>query len=170
MGMFSADVNDLRDLYIESLRKALSSERQIVETGLPGMIKAATNPELAEAFRTHLEESRGHAANVASILQKYQDDDSTSKCKATATLISEGESAAGDAANTSIRDVILIAGGNKVEHHEIAVYGTLRTWATLLGETDDALMLENILTEEKNADQLLDRIAQRVNVQTAVTA
>jgi len=164
MGLFSADVNDLRTLYLEGLRKALSSERQIVDKGLPEMIEVSTNPELREAFRTHLEESRGHISRLEQILSAERGDADDVKCKATAALIAEASSEASDADNESVRDVSLLASGNKVEHHEIAVYGTLRTWASLLGETEDAALLERTLEEEKNADALLTELSTQINL------
>lgn len=165
MGLFTADVNDLRELYLEGLRKALNSEKQIVEKGLPAMIEQSTNPELTQAFRTHLEESRVHAERLEQILADETGDVDESKCKATASLISEAGTEASSATNTALRDVSLIASGNKVEHHEIAVYGTLRTWATLLGEDEDAALLDQTLEEEKNADALLTRLSESLNVQ-----
>jgi ferritin-like metal-binding protein YciE len=165
MSLFSADVNDLRTLYVQGLRKALSSERQIVEKGLPEMIKVSTNPELADAFRTHLEESKMHISRLERILDAEQGEVDDSKCKATAALISEASSEASDAKNEAVRDVSLIASGNKVEHHEIAVYGTLRTWANLLGEDEDAALLEKTLDEEKNADELLTELSEQINLQ-----
>jgi ferritin-like metal-binding protein YciE len=165
MGLFTADINDLRTLYIDGLRKALSSERQIVEEGLPEMIKVSTNPELAQAFRTHLAESETHVSRLERILDAEAGEGDDSKCKATASLISEASTEAGAAQNDAVRDVSLIASGNKVEHHEIAVYGTLRTWATLLGEDEDARMLDLTLEEEKNADALLTQLSEQINVQ-----
>lgn len=165
MGMFTADLNDLRELYIEGLRKALNSEKQIVEKGLPAMIENATSADLAQAFRTHLEESRVHVQRLEQILEGEVGDIDDAKCKATASLISEAGSEADSAKNEALRDVSLIASGNKVEHHEIAVYGTLRTWATALGETEDAALLEATLEEEKNADALLTELSETLNVQ-----
>ena len=164
MGLFTPDVNDLRGLYIDELRMALSSERQIVEKGLPEMIKMATNPKLRDAFRAHLAESKTHVSRLERILDAEQGADDDSKCKVTAALISGAGSEASDAKNDAVRDVSLIASGNKVEHHEIAVYGTLRTWAMLLGEDEDARMLEETLEEEKNADALLTRLSDQINV------
>jgi ferritin-like metal-binding protein YciE len=170
MGLFTADVNDLRTLYIDGLKMALSSERQIAEEGLPEMIKVSTNPELAEAFRTHLEETKIHVQRLEEILDAETGEADDSKCKVTASLISSASSEAGSATNESVRDVSLIASGNKVEHHEIAVYGTLRTWALALGETEDAALLEQTLDEEKNADALLTELSERINVQAPVSA
>jgi ferritin-like metal-binding protein YciE len=88
-------------------------------------------------------------------------------CKAISGLITEAEDSIKDASDTSIRDITLIACGQQVEHHEIAVYGTLRTWANILGLTEDARVLDSILSEEKQADVLLSSISDGVNLQAA---
>jgi ferritin-like metal-binding protein YciE len=168
MGIFTPDVNNLHELYINMLQHALSSEQQIVDKGLPAMIEKSTSPELAEAFRNHLSESRQHIIRLERILDAEKGEVNESKCKVTAQLISSAEAEIGDAANESIRDVILIAAGNQVEHHEIAVYGTLRTWADILGNQQDAQLLDKTLGEEQAADQLLTRLSQQINVAAAV--
>jgi len=168
MGVFTPDLNNLRELYITMLQRALNSEKQIVEKGLPAMIEKSTNPDLAEAFRKHLEESKMHIARLERILDVEEGEENESKCKVTAALISSAESAIGDAANDGIRDVILIAAGNQVEHHEIAIYGTLRTWAAILGEDDDVLLLEKTLDEEEQADEVLTELSQEINVEAPV--
>jgi ferritin-like metal-binding protein YciE len=86
------------------------------------------------------------------------------KCKVTAALISQAELNVSDAKDAYLRDVVLIAAGNQVEHHEIAVYGTLRTWAEILGETDDAMLLQKTLVEEETADELLTELSEQINV------
>jgi ferritin-like metal-binding protein YciE len=168
MGVFTSDVNNLRDLYINMLQHALSSERQIVDKGLPAMIEKSTNPELAQAFRDHLAESEQHISRLERILDATQGEVNDSKCKITAALISSAESAIGDAANESIRDVMLIAAGNQVEHHEIAVYGTLRTWAEILGNAQDAQLLDKTLGEELRADEILTHLSHQVNIAAPV--
>jgi ferritin-like metal-binding protein YciE len=170
MGLFTPDLKTLRELYITKLEHALSSEKQIVGKGLPAMIEKATSPELKEAFRTHLEESKMHVSRLERILDEVEGEENETKCKVTATLISEAESTVGDAENDAIRDVVLIAAGNAVEHHEIAVYGTLRTWAEVLGEPEHAQILEKTLDEEKNADDLLSELAEQINVEAPLEA
>jgi ferritin-like metal-binding protein YciE len=170
MSLFSAEAKDLRALYVEGLHKALDSERQIVEKGLPSMIEAARNPELVEGLRAHLEESKMHVSRLERILDDDEGETNTAKCKATASLISEADSAASNAAEGAVRDVVLIASGNKVEHHEIAVYGTLRTWAELLGEPGHAAELEKTLKEEKAADETLTALSRKLNVQAPAFA
>lgn len=165
MGIFTPDLNTLRDLYTVELQKALDMERQIAEKGLPAMIEKSTSHELANAFRTHLEETKEHVSRLERILNENTGEASDSKCKVASALIAEASSSISDAKDTSVRDVVLIAAGNQVEHHEIAVYGTLRTWAELLGEDDHAAILERTLDEEKNADQLLTSLAEQINVE-----
>jgi ferritin-like metal-binding protein YciE len=168
MGLFTPDTNTLRELYTVHLKKALNMEQQIVEKGLPAMIENSTNPNLAAAFRNHLEESREHVARLQQILQENEGEVSDSTCKAMTALISEGSSSAKDAEDPTVRDVVLIAAGNEVEHHEIAVYGTLATWADVLGEERHAALLEQTLEEEKKADLLLTQLAEQINIEAPV--
>jgi len=168
MGLFSADVNNLRELYLSTLEHTLNSERQIAEKGLPAMIEKATNPQLKQAFTQHLRETQQHVMRLQAILDATEGEASEAKCKITAALISEAESQIKDAANEEIRDVVLIAAGNQVEHHEIAVYGTLRTWALTLGEQEQAAILEKTLHEEENADSMLTMLSEQLNVAVPV--
>ncbi len=165
MGIFSPDVNTLRELYKTELQKALNMETQIVEKGLPTMIENATSPELANAFQTHLEESREQVGRLKQILEENEGEATEKTCKAMSALISEGGASAKDAGDPTVRDVVLIAAGNQVEHHEIAVYGTLISWANILGETRHANLMELSLQEEKNADKLLSSLSDQINVE-----
>lgn len=166
MKIFSANIEDLRTLYTENLQKALDMEQKIVKA-LPTMVEKSTDPELADAFRDHLEQTRGHVSKVEGLLRKQTGEASASTCKVISSLVSSAEDSIKDAKDTGIRDISLIASGQQVEHHEIAVYGTLRTWAGILGQTDDAAVLESILDEEEKADELLTEIAEHVNLQAA---
>jgi len=164
MGIFTPDLNNLRELYVETLQHALNSERQIVEKGLPAMIEKATDTELKQAFQNHLRESEVHITRLERILDAETGESSDSKCKVTAALISQAESNVSDTKDLHLRDVGLIAAGNQVEHHEIAVYGTLRTWAEVLGETEHAELLQKTLIEEENADELLTELSDQINI------
>ena len=168
MGLFTPDMNNLRELYKAMLQRSLDSEQQIVKDGLPAMIDDATNNELKNAFRTHLEESREHIARLEQILQDNEGEAATMKCKVTSALISEGGSAAKDAKDNTLRDVVLIAAGNQVEHHEIAIYGTLRNLAIILGEAEHAALLDKTLDEEKHADKILTELSEQINVAAPV--
>jgi ferritin-like metal-binding protein YciE len=162
MKLFSENIEDLRTLYITDLQKALDMEQKITKA-LPTMIEKSTDEQLARAFRSHLEETRGHVAKVESLLRDAKGEASSSTCKAISALITEAEDNIKDAGDASIRDITLIASAQQVEHHEMAVYGTLRTWAELLGEDEAAELLDSILEEEKNADELLSTISDTVN-------
>ncbi len=161
MKFFSANLQDLRELFVNNLQKALDMEEHIAKA-LPTMIEKATDPQLKQAFETHLDETRGHVSKVEQLLQAYGKDD-TIKCKVIGALVTEAEDGIKDAGDESVRDVTLIAAAQQVEHHEMAVYGTLRTWAGILGQNDQAVVLESILEEERHADLLLTGIAGYVN-------
>jgi ferritin-like metal-binding protein YciE len=168
MKLFSENIEDLRTLYIANLKKALDMEQKITKA-LPTMIEKSTDPQLVTAFRNHLTETQGHVAKVERILRAATGDASTSTCKAISALVTEAEDNIKDASDLSIRDITLIASAQQVEHHEMAVYGTLRSWAELLGDDEAADVLDGILDEEKNADELLSTISDSVNTTGVVT-
>jgi len=168
MKLFSENIEDLRTLYVANLKKALDMEQKITKA-LPTMIEKSTDPQLATAFRNHLEETRGHVAKVQNLLRDVTGEADAATCKAISALITEAEDNIKDASDPSVRDITLIASAQQVEHHEIAVYGTLRTWAELLGQDGAADTLEGILEQEKKADELLSTISDSVNT-TANTA
>ena len=167
MKLFSDNIEDLRTLYIANLKKALDMEQKITKA-LPTMIEKSTDPQLATAFRNHLTETQGHLAKVERLLRDATGEADTSSCKVISALVSEAEDGIKDAGDSSIRDITLIAAAQQVEHHEIAVYGTLRTWAEVLGEMEQAAILEKTLIEEENADELLTELSQQINVEAAV--
>jgi ferritin-like metal-binding protein YciE len=142
---------------------------QKITKALPTMIEKSTNPDLATAFEDHLQQTQGHVTAVEGLLRQATGDASTGTCKAISSLITEAEDNIKDAGDTSIRDITLISSAQQVEHHEIAVYGTLRNWAEILGLDTDAEVLESILQEEKEADELLTELSENINT-TAETA
>ena len=166
MKFFSSNIQDLRTLYIENLKKALDMEEKITDA-LPKMIDKSTDSDLRAAFENHLRQTEGHVAKVESLLSNLTGHADTVTCKVINGLISEAEDSVKDAAAADIRDVTLIAGAQQVEHHEIAVYGTLRNWAGLLGLSSDAEILDSILADEKTADKLLTSISENVNLHAA---
>ena len=166
MKVFSANIQDLRSLYISNLKKALDMEKKITKA-LPELIEKATDPDLILAFETHLEETRSHVTAVESLLQRSIGESKTETCKVINGLTTEAADTVKDVTDTSIRDIALIGAAQQVEHHEIAVYGTLRRWAEILGLNDDVVVLEAIEEDEGNADALLSEIAERVNFQAA---
>lgn len=167
MKLFSAHIEDLRTLYIDQLKKALDMEQKITKS-LPDLIENASDPELADAFRLHLDETQGHVSTVESILRNHVGEAATETCKVMNGLATEASDTIKDTTDPGVRDIALIGAAQQVEHHEIAVYGTLRRWAEILGLDQDAALLESIEAEEENADAVLTEIADRVNLEAAV--
>jgi ferritin-like metal-binding protein YciE len=166
MKLFSEHIEDLRVLYITNLKKALDMEQKIV-SALPDLIENSTDSELAAAFRNHLQETRGHVSKIQGILQKNSGDDSTETCKAIDGLTTEASDTIKDVTDPSVRDIALIGAAQQVEHHEIAVYGTLRRWAEIIGLSSDVSVLKSIEDEEAKADRTLTQIAGSVNLRAA---
>lgn len=166
MKLFSAHIEDLRSLYINHLKKALDMEQKINKS-LPDLIQNSTDPELSDAFRTHLDETQGHVSSIEALLRKHIGEAKTETCKVISGLSTEASDAIKDATDPNVRDIALIGAAQQVEHHEIAVYGTLRRWAEILDLDEDAAVLESIEAEEENADAVLTEIADRVNLEAA---
>jgi ferritin-like metal-binding protein YciE len=166
MKLFSAHIEDLRTLYISSLKKALDMEQKITKA-LPDLIENSSDSELAQAFRNHLKETKGHVSNVQGLLRSNQGDESTETCKVIDGLTTEASDTIKDVTDPAVRDIALIGAAQQVEHHEIAVYGTLRRWAEIIGRSSDASILASIQAEEEKADELLTGIAGTVNIRAA---
>jgi ferritin-like metal-binding protein YciE len=162
MRFFSANLDSLRKLYLDQLQQLHSAETQITEA-LPKMIDAATEPQLKNALQTHLQETRGHVARLEQILQQAMGSVDSKKCKGIAALITEGEDIIKDATDESVRDAGIIGAAQKVEHYEIAAYGTVRTFAEILGNDSQAELLDQTLEEEKRADSILTAISDTAN-------
>ena len=166
MKLFSAHIEDLRSLYVNHLKKALDMEQKITKS-LPDLVQNSTDPELADAFRMHLDETQGHVSSIEGLLRKHIGEPATETCKVIGTLSTEASDVIKDATDSNVRDVALIGAAQQVEHHEIAVYGTLRRWAEILSLDEDAAVLESIEAEEENADAVLTEIADRVNLEAS---
>ncbi len=162
MKFFSPNLDNLRKLYVDQLQQLHSAETQITEA-LPKMIEAANEPQLRQALQTHLQETETHVSRLDEILSLLEGSTSSQKCKGIAALISEGEDVIKDATDESVRDAGIIAAAQKVEHYEIAAYGTVRTFAEILGEEAHVDLLEKTLDEEKHADAVLTEIADTAN-------
>ena len=157
-------LNSLHDLYIESLRDIYHAEHQLLKA-LPKMAKATASQELEGAFEEHLEQTRGQIARLDEIFELNGLRPKGKKCVAMEGLIDEGKEMMSEDAAESVMDAALIASAQKVEHYEIAAYGTLRTWAQLMGHQDQARLLEESLKEEKQTDANLTRLAKSINVE-----
>ena len=168
MKIFSANIQSLQELYNSELRKALDLEEQIVKA-LPTMIEKSSDTQLKQAFQSHLQESETHVDKVKQLLSEQPESDSQT-CKVIHALVTEAQDTIKDVNDPDVLDVALIGAGQQVEHHEIAVYGTLKTWARLLGRNQDAQVLESIENDEKHADKLLSQVADRVNSDTLAVA
>ena len=164
MKFFSANLDSLRKLYSDQLQQLHSAETQITEA-LPKMIQSATEPQLKNALQTHLQETLGHVARLEQILNEAKGSVDSKKSKGMAALLTEGEDVIKDAADQSVRDAGIIAAAQKVEHYEIAAYGTVRNFAEILGKDSDAGLLDQTLEEEKHADSILTGISDSANTQ-----
>jgi ferritin-like metal-binding protein YciE len=162
MKFFSANLDSLRKLYIDQLQQLHSAETQITDA-LPKMIQSATEPQLRNALQTHLQETKGHVTRLEQILNQTTGSVESKKSKGMAALITEGEDVIKDAADASVRDAGIIAAAQKVEHYEMAAYGTVRTFAEILGNDAQAELLDQTLEEEKHADSLLTEISDTAN-------
>lgn len=162
MKFMSANLDSLRKLYINQLQMLISTEEQITEA-LPKMIEKATDMQLKQAFTSHLQETRVQLTRLQQILNQATGEAKSVKCKALAALVTEAEDMIKDASDESVRDAALISAAQRVEHYEMAVYGTVRYFAQILGENSQASLLDQTLDEEKHADHLLTEIADRVN-------
>ena len=157
-------LNSLRDLLIEELRDLYSAETQLVGA-LPKMAEAAASQELASAFEHHLEETRGHVSRLESIFNQIGEKSSGETCEAMKGLIKEGEILVKAEGDPDVRDAGLIGAAQRVEHYEMAGYGTARSLARRLGENQTAEILQQTLDEEGEANKKLTSIAEsQVNV------
>ncbi|MFY9559349.1 MAG: ferritin-like domain-containing protein [Terriglobales bacterium] len=156
--------NSLQELYVEQLQDLYSAEQQIIKA-LPKMIAAAQSEELRSALDEHLEVTRRQASRIETICQELGEDPENEKCKGMEGVLKEGSDLL-KAVSKEVRDAAIIAAAQRVEHYEMAGYGTARTYATLLGHDEAASLLEQTLEEEKEADERLSGLAEELNVES----
>jgi ferritin-like metal-binding protein YciE len=149
----------LEDLFLDSLADMYYAENQLVKA-LPKMAKAATNENLRAAFEAHLAETEGHVQKVEGVFEAFDKTPKSKKCHAILGIIKEAEEIASENKKSPTINAALIFAGQKAEHYEIASYGGLRDWAKLLGNENAADILEEILQEEKAADNKLTDLAE----------
>ena len=165
MRLMSLKINSLRDVFVQELRDLYSAETQLTDA-LPKMAEAASNANLRSAFESHLQETTGHVSRLERIFDLLGERPTGETCEAMKGLISEGKDYIDAEGDPDARDAGLIAAAQKVEHYEIAGYGTVRTLAKRLGDTSAAEILQQTLDEEGAADKKLTTVAeQNVNVQ-----
>jgi ferritin-like metal-binding protein YciE len=154
-------LDSLHDLYVDELRDLYSAENQLVKA-LPKMAKAATASELKDAFTEHLEVTKGQVERLETIFEELEVSPKGKKCVAMEGLIEEGKELMEEDADPSVLDAGLIAAAQKVEHYEMAGYGSVRTFARLLGYTEAEKLLQDTLDEEAQADKDLTELAESI--------
>ena len=154
-------IKTLHDALVHELQDLYSAETQLTRA-LPKMAKASSHEELTEAFEEHLQQTKGHVERLEKALKQLDASTRGEKCKAMEGLIEEGKSTLELDAGDEVRDALIISVAQKVEHYEIAGYGTARTFAKLLGEDKIVSLLADTLEEEAEADQKLTKIAESV--------
>ena len=161
------ELQTLKDLYIHELKDLASAEQQLVKA-LPKMAKAASNKELAAGFQEHLQQTKEHAQRLEQILSSHKESTRGPKCKGMEGIVAEGAEMIDEEADEEVKDAGLIAAAQRVEHYEMAGYGTARTYAELLGDKEGAKLLALTLEEERQTDQKLSKLAKSaVNVAAA---
>jgi ferritin-like metal-binding protein YciE len=153
------EMESLKELYVDELKDLYSAEKQLVKA-LPKMAKNASNPELKEAFTNHLQETEGHVERLEQIFEMLGERAGGKKCKGMEGLIEEAKELLEEDATEEVLDAGLISKAQHVEHYEIAGYGTVRTYARLLGLDDQAELLQETLDEEGKTDELLTQLAE----------
>ena len=156
----------LRELYIDELRDLYNAETQLVKA-LPKMAKAAANDQLKEAFEEHLRETSEQVSRLEQIFEQLGEKASGKKCLGMEGLVKEGSETMKEDYEDNVKDAGIIGAAQRVEHYEMAGYGTVRAFAELLGENGHVSLLEKTLEEEKNADQKLTQLAEEINPQAA---
>jgi ferritin-like metal-binding protein YciE len=154
-------IETLQDLFIDELRDLYDAEKQLVKA-LPKMANAASSSQLRTAFESHLRETEAQVTRLERVFETLGEKPTGQSCDAMKGLIKEGDKMASNVDESPLRDAGLIGAANRVEHYEMAAYGTARTFAEMLGYMDAAQLLEQTLQEEKQADRKLTEIAEQL--------
>jgi len=152
----------IEDLYVDQLRDLYDAERQIIKA-LPKMIRAASSEELKAALNEHLEVTKEQEQRIVQIFEARGEKAKAQKCKGMTGVLEEGSELVEKGWEQAVRDAAIISAAQRVEHYEMAGYGTARDLATLLGEEEAAQLLEKTLEEEKEADQKLTELSEQIN-------
>jgi ferritin-like metal-binding protein YciE len=158
------ELDTLEALYIDELKDLWSAEKQILKA-LPRMIRAAGDKDLKRAFTQHERQTRQHVARLERIFKQLDASPRGKKCVGMEGLLEEGAELIKEKPDQDVLDAGLISAAQHVEHYEMAGYGTVRTWARLLGRDDHADLLQQTLNEEGETDKLLTSLAEAVNVE-----
>jgi ferritin-like metal-binding protein YciE len=163
MGLFSKDIESMDDLLLHGLHDIYYAEQEITKA-LPKMIDQATNRDLAQGLKTHLEETRKQIERLDQVFKKLGKTPQSADCPAIDGLIKEADNTAGEVEDKSVLDAAIIASAQAVENYEIARYGTLIAWAEELGHDEIVRFLTTNLNEEKAANTKLNTVALRKGV------
>jgi ferritin-like metal-binding protein YciE len=156
--------NELQELWVDELRDLYDAENRLVKA-LPKMAKNATSEQLRTGFEEHLEQTKEHVERLKEIFESLGEKPTGKKCAGMMGLIKEGEEMMREDFDEEAMDAAIISAAQRVEHYEIAAYGTVRTWAELLGENEASSLLQKTLDEEKGTDKRLTELAQEINVE-----
>jgi ferritin-like metal-binding protein YciE len=162
-------LESMEDLFVHELKDLYSAEKQILKA-LPKMAKKASNPELRQAFQKHIDQTEQQVQRIETIFESLNGKPRGVKCIGMEGLIEEGQELMDEDMPESLRDAALIGAAQRVEHYEIAAYGTARSFAKQLGLDEAVRLLQQTLDEEAETDELLTSIAERVNAQTPAEA
>jgi ferritin-like metal-binding protein YciE len=164
----ASKLENLEELLVHELKDLYSAETQLVKA-LSRMVKAATDDTLRHGFQSHLKETQGHVQRLERALKALGESPRGKTCKAMQGLIAEGKETIAEKAEPEVRDAALIVAAQKIEHYEIAGYGSSRAFAELLGHDDVVELLDQTLAEEKAADVKLTEAALAINVAAEAT-
>ena len=154
-------LDTLKTLYIEELRDLYNAESQLLKA-LPKMAKAASSEELKDAFEKHLEQTKTHVERLEEVFEEIGEKPKSKTCKAMKGLIDEGSEILQEDGEESVIDAGIIVAAQKVEHYEIASYGSVRTFAQLLGKDRSAELLQTTLDEESETNETLNQLAEEI--------
>src|SRR5436853_425175 len=154
----------LRELYVDQLKDLYNAENQLVKA-LPKMAKASSSEELRKGFEEHLEQTKGHVQRLEQIFRVLEENPKGKKCTGMEGLVEEGSEIMKEDFEDALLDAALIGAAQRVEHYEIAAYGTVRAFAEELGESEHVSLLEETLEEEKETDEKLTKLAKQINAQ-----
>ncbi len=155
--------DSLKELYVDELKDLYSAEKQLTKA-LPKMAKAATSVDLREGFEQHLEQTKGHVERLEEIFEQLEERPGGKKCMGMEGLVKEGSEIMSEDFSDDVMDAALIAAAQRVEHYEIAAYGTVAAYADLLGQSEHASLLRQTLEEEKETDKKLTELSEDINV------
>ena len=167
MGLFTKDIKTMNDLFVHQLQDIYYAEKQLVKA-LPKMADKATDPQLKQGFKTHLDETTVHVERLEQVFKMHGAEIKAVTCPAIDGIIKEADETTGEVADKQVLDAALINCAQAAEHYEIVRYGSLIAWAKQLGRNDCASILQKTLDEEKATDQKLTSLAEgKINLRAA---